>query len=57
MVALTAREIKGRLVAKSALLENMLTHSSKAVPEIAVSNIKKAAEYYVNVLGLQFRLG
>jgi uncharacterized glyoxalase superfamily protein PhnB len=33
------------------MLENMLTHFPKAVPEIPVSNVEKAAEYYVNVLG------
>lgn len=35
----------------------MLTHFPKAVPEIPVSNVEKAAEYYVNVLGFQFRWG
>ena len=29
----------------------MLTHFPKAVPEIPVSNVDKAAEYYVNALG------
>ena len=29
----------------------MLTHFPKAVPEIPVSNVEKAAEYYVNALG------
>ena len=29
----------------------MLTHVPKAVPEIPVSNLEKAAEYYTNVLG------
>ena len=32
----------------------MLTHFPKAVPEIPVSNVDKAAEYYVNVLGFHF---
>ncbi len=32
-------------------LGNMLTHFPKAVPEIPVSNVEKAAEYYVNALG------
>ena len=38
-------------------LENMLSHFPKAVPEIPVSNIDKAAEYYVNALGFQFDWG
>ena len=38
-------------------LERMLTHFPQAVPEIPVSNIDKAAEYYVNVLGFQFDWG
>ena len=29
----------------------MLTHFPQAVPEIPVSNVTKAAEYYVNALG------
>jgi catechol 2,3-dioxygenase-like lactoylglutathione lyase family enzyme len=33
----------------------MLTHFPQAVPEIPVSNIDKAAEYYVDVLGFKFR--
>src|SRR3974390_3719268 len=32
----------------------MLTHFRKAVPEIPVGNVEKAAEYYVNVLGFHF---
>jgi len=32
----------------------MLTHFPQAVPEIPVSNVKKAAEYYVNALGFHF---
>jgi predicted enzyme related to lactoylglutathione lyase len=32
----------------------MLTHFPHAVPEIPVSNVDKAAEYYVNVLGFSF---
>jgi uncharacterized glyoxalase superfamily protein PhnB len=35
----------------------MLTHFPQAVPEIPVSNVEKAAEYYVNVLGFQFDWG
>jgi len=35
----------------------MLTHFPKAVPEIPVSNVEKAAEYYVNVLGFHFDWG
>ena len=35
----------------------MLTHFPKAVPEIPVSNVEKAAEYYVNVLGFRFDWG
>src|SRR5579864_4795822 len=38
-------------------LENMLTHFPQAVPEIPVSNVEKAAEYYVNVLGFHFDWG
>src|SRR5204863_8101458 len=30
---------------------SVLTHFPQAVPEIPVSNVDKAAEYYVNVLG------
>jgi uncharacterized glyoxalase superfamily protein PhnB len=36
---------------------NMLTHFPIAVPEIPVSNVEKAAEYYVNVLGFSFDWG
>ena len=57
MMALTAGEMKGRLVPNWCKLENMLTHFSKAVPEIPVSNVEKAAEYYVNVLGFHFDWG
>jgi predicted lactoylglutathione lyase len=57
MVALTAGEMKGRLVPNWRKLENMLTHFPKAVPEIPVSNVEKAAEYYVNVLGFNFDWG
>jgi hypothetical protein len=32
----------------------MLTHFPTAVPEIPVSNVEKAAECYVNVLGFGF---
>lgn len=35
----------------------MLTHFPKAVPEIPVSNVDKAAEYYVKVLGFHFDWG
>jgi uncharacterized glyoxalase superfamily protein PhnB len=38
-------------------MQNMLTHFPPAVPEIPVSNIDTAAEYYVNVLGFQFDWG
>jgi len=33
------------------MLKPMLTHFPKAVPEIPVSSIEKAAEYYVHALG------
>lgn len=32
----------------------MLTYFPQAVPEIPVSNVDRAAEYYVNVLGFSF---
>lgn len=35
----------------------MLTHFPQAVPEIPVSNVEKAAEYYVRVLGFHFDWG
>jgi predicted lactoylglutathione lyase len=35
----------------------MLTHFPQAVPEIPVSNVDTAAEYYVNVLGFSFDWG
>ena len=35
----------------------MLTRFPQAVPEIPVSNVDKAAEYYVNVLGFSFDWG
>ena len=35
----------------------MLTYFPQAVPEIPVSNIDTAAEYYVNVLGFSFDWG
>ena len=35
----------------------MLTHFPQAVPEIPVSNVDKAAEHYVNVLGFSFDWG
>lgn len=35
----------------------MLTQFPSAVPEIPVSNVEKAAEYYVNVLGFRFDWG
>jgi hypothetical protein len=42
-VALTAGEMKGRLVPSWHELENILTHFPKAVPEIPVNNVEKAA--------------
>jgi uncharacterized glyoxalase superfamily protein PhnB len=38
-------------------LENMLTGFPPAVPEIPVTNVEKAAEYYVHVLGFTFDWG
>ena len=38
-------------------LEHMLTRFPKAVPEIPVSNVEEAADYYVNVLGFRFDWG
>jgi predicted lactoylglutathione lyase len=35
----------------------MLMHFPQAVPEIPVSNVEKAAEYYVNMLGFHFDWG
>ena len=35
----------------------MPAHFPKAVPEIPVSNVDKAAEYYVNMLGFHFDWG
>lgn len=35
----------------------MLTHFPEAVPEIPVSHVEKAAEYYVNVLGFSLDWG
>ena len=35
----------------------MLTHFPQAVPEVPVSNVDKAAEYYVKVLGFTFDWG
>jgi predicted lactoylglutathione lyase len=35
----------------------MITRFPQAVPEIPVSNVEKAAEYYVNALGFQFDWG
>lgn len=35
----------------------MLAHFPQAVPEIPVSNVEKAAEYYVNALGFHFDWG
>ncbi|MBV9458740.1 MAG: VOC family protein [Bradyrhizobium sp.] len=35
----------------------MLTHLAQAIPEIPVSNVEQAAEYYVNVLGFHFDWG
>ena len=45
------------LIRKRHKLENMLTGFPKAVPEIPVRNINKAAEYYVNALGFSFDWG
>jgi len=39
------------------MLVNMLAHLLPAVPEIPVSNVEKAAEYYVTVLGFHFDWG
>ena len=36
---------------------SMLTHFPQAVPEIPVSNVDQAAEYYVKVLGFSFDWG
>jgi len=36
------------------MLVNMLAHLLPAVPEIPVSNVEKAADYYVSVLGFHF---
>jgi uncharacterized glyoxalase superfamily protein PhnB len=38
-------------------LERMPNHLPSAVPEIPVTNVDKAAEYYVNVLGFSFDWG
>ena len=35
----------------------MLTHFPQAVPEIPVSSVEAAADYYVNVLGFSFDWG
>jgi len=35
----------------------MLTAFSKAVPEIPLNNVGKAAEYYIKVLGFNFEWG
>ena len=35
----------------------MLDHFPQALPEIPVTNVEKAAEYYVNVLGFRFDWG
>jgi len=39
------------LEANKRKLMNMLSHFPQAVPEIPVSNVEKASEYYVNALG------
>lgn len=39
------------------MLVNMLAHLPPAVPEIPVSNVERAAEYYVTVLGFHFDWG
>ena len=49
--------VLNRLVSNWRKLETMLTHFPKAVPEIPVSNVEKAAEYYVNALGFHFDWG
>ena len=41
----------------SARVKPDLTHFPGAVPEIPVSNVDTAAEYYVNVLGFRFDWG
>jgi len=56
-IAITAREMKHRLASNSRKLENMITQFPQAVPEIPVSNVEKAAEYYVNALGFDFDWG
>src|SRR5499425_539171 len=56
-IAITAREMKHRLASNSRKLENMITQFPQAVPEIPVSNVEKAAEYYVNALGFHFDWG
>jgi len=56
-IAITAREMKYRLASNSRKLENMITQFPQAVPEIPVSNVEKAAEYYVNALGFHFDWG
>src|SRR5215469_6164604 len=47
----------GKVLPKTSKLENRLTHFHKAIPEIPVSNVEKAAEYYVNALGFHFDWG
>jgi len=56
-IAITAPEMKHRLASNSRKLENMITQFPQAVPEIPVSNVEKAAEYYVNALGFHFDWG
>src|SRR5215471_20401620 len=56
-IAITAPEMKHRLASSSRKLENMITQFPQAVPEIPVSNVEKAAEYYVKVLGFDFDWG
>lgn len=48
---------RGERLTIGGTLENMLTHFPMAVPEIPVSNVEKAAEYYVSVLGFHFDWG
>src|SRR5205085_7941469 len=57
IIAITAHEMKTSSASNSRKLENMITLFPKAVPEIPVSNVEKAAEYYVNVLGFHFDWG
>ena len=57
IIAITAHEMKTSSASNSRKLENMITQFPQAVPEIPVSNVEKAAEYYVNALGFHFDWG